>query len=310
MGETPSNSGDRAPTSDSPPSASGSKERSGNKKKRSSSKDHSGSNTATASDGNSPPDVAPASTGAPPVADKAHDLIQRVLRPLQAKVFEKDDMDKLDALADAAVKARPALEGQVPPTRVDAPPYHLPSPNTMFVGVPATTADLSNGSFLRGGYGGVECLLGVESLSEEDVQFLAKLLSPDVDIRREILTPLADTLELDSYESCSDTANDNALDVFDTDHFMEALQTEKLFGPLEADDVNLCKEPFHDEDEVDDGEDALDVPLADHSDYESDVDSDEDFEDDSDAFQQDYVAMRTLGDSGWKIYDELHCGKL
>ncbi|POM67592.1 Hypothetical protein PHPALM_16377 [Phytophthora palmivora] len=181
-------------------SRSGSKEHSGNKKKRSSSKDHSGSSPATASDGNSPPDVAPASTGAPPVADKAHDLIQRALRPLLAKVFEKDDMDKLDALADAAGKARPALEGQVPPTRVAAPPSHLPTPNTMFVGVPAATADLSNGSLLRGGYGGVECLLGVESLSEEDVQFLAKLLSPDVDIRREILTPLADTLEPDSYE--------------------------------------------------------------------------------------------------------------
>ncbi|POM74087.1 Hypothetical protein PHPALM_9006 [Phytophthora palmivora] len=91
---------------------------------------------------------------------------------------------------------------------------------------------------------------------------------------------------------------------------MEALQTEKLFGPLEADDVNLCKEPFHDEDEVDDGEDALDVPSAGHSDYESDADSDEDFEDDSDAFQQDDVAMRTLGYSGWKVYDEFHCGEL
>ncbi|POM76902.1 Hypothetical protein PHPALM_5810, partial [Phytophthora palmivora] len=144
--------------------------------------------------------MAPASTGAPSAADKAQDLIQRSLQPLLAKVFEKDDMDKLDALADVAVKARPALEGQVPPTRVAAPPSHLPSPNTMFVGVPATAADLSNGSLLRGGYGGVECLLGVESLSEEDVQFLAKLLSPDVDIRREILTPLDVAREPDSSE--------------------------------------------------------------------------------------------------------------
>ncbi|POM70048.1 Hypothetical protein PHPALM_13587 [Phytophthora palmivora] len=145
-------------------SRSGSKERSGDKKKRSSSKDRSGSSTATDSDGSSPPDVAPASTGAPPVVDKAQNLIQRALQPLLAKVFEKDDMDKLDALADAAVKARPALEGQVPPTRIVAPPSHLPSPNTMFVGGPATAADLSNRSLLRGGYGGVECLLGVESL--------------------------------------------------------------------------------------------------------------------------------------------------
>ncbi|POM63482.1 Hypothetical protein PHPALM_21107, partial [Phytophthora palmivora] len=66
-------------------SRSGSKERSGNKKKRSSSKDRSGSSTATASDGNSPPDVAQASTGALPAADKAQDLIQRALRPLLAK---------------------------------------------------------------------------------------------------------------------------------------------------------------------------------------------------------------------------------
>ncbi|POM64243.1 Hypothetical protein PHPALM_20256 [Phytophthora palmivora] len=181
-------------------SSSGSKERSGNQKKRSSSKDCSGSSTATASDGNSPPDVAPASTGAPPAADKAQDLIQCALRPLLAKVFAKDEMDKLDALADAAVEARPALEGQVPPTRVAAPPSHLPSPNTMFVGVPATAADLSNGSLLRGGYGGVDCLQGVESLSEKDVQFLAKLLTPDVDIRREILTPLDVALEPDSSE--------------------------------------------------------------------------------------------------------------
>ncbi|POM62957.1 hypothetical protein PHPALM_27822 [Phytophthora palmivora] len=54
------------------------------------------------------PDVPPASTGAPSAAYKAQDLIQRALRPLLTKGFEKDDMDKLDALADAAVKARPA----------------------------------------------------------------------------------------------------------------------------------------------------------------------------------------------------------
>ncbi|POM79064.1 Hypothetical protein PHPALM_3335 [Phytophthora palmivora] len=181
-------------------SRSGSKERPRNKKKRSSSKERSCSSTATASDDRSPPDVTPASTVAPPVVDKAQDLIQRALQPLLAKAFTTDDIDKLDALSDAAGTARPALEGHVPPTRDAAPPSHLPTPNTMFVGVPATAADLSNGSLLWGGYGGVECLLGVKSLSEEDVQFLAKLLSPDVDIRREILTPLADTLEPDSDE--------------------------------------------------------------------------------------------------------------
>ncbi|POM57711.1 LOW QUALITY PROTEIN: Hypothetical protein PHPALM_37744 [Phytophthora palmivora] len=101
-------------------------------------------------------------------------------------------MDKLDALADAAVKAPPLW-------RVKSLRHallHFPLISLLRT----RSADLSNGSLLRGGYGGVECLLGVESLSEEDVQFLVKLLSPDVDIRREILTPLADTLKPDSDE--------------------------------------------------------------------------------------------------------------
>ncbi|POM79438.1 Hypothetical protein PHPALM_2895, partial [Phytophthora palmivora] len=97
--------------------------------------------------------MAPASTGAPSAADKAQDLIQRSLQPLLAKVFEKDDMDKLDALADVAVKARPALE--------------------------ETHTALS-------------IFFSVSSP--------AKLLSPDVDIRREILTPLDVALEPDSSE--------------------------------------------------------------------------------------------------------------
>ncbi|POM60427.1 hypothetical protein PHPALM_30725 [Phytophthora palmivora] len=121
-----------------------------------------------------------------------------------------------------------------------------------------------------------------------------------IDYAQATIDVIQDRVEEAYEETKTGSGNDNAVDVLDTDHFMEALRTEGLFGPLKADDVNPCKEPFHDEDEFDDGEDALDVPSADHSDYESDVDSDEDFEDDSDAFQQDDVAMRTLGDSGWK----------
>ncbi|POM66722.1 Hypothetical protein PHPALM_17369 [Phytophthora palmivora] len=89
--------------------------------------------------------------------------------------------------------------------------------------------------------------------------------------------------------------------VFDSDYFMEALRREQLFGPVAVDDVNVGEEMISDDEEdADDGGDALDVPAA-SLEYESDVDSDGDFEDDSDTFEQDDDAMRGLS---WRIFDQ------
>ncbi|POM74375.1 Hypothetical protein PHPALM_8678 [Phytophthora palmivora] len=92
MSETPSNSGDRAPANGSPPSAS---EPLPNIQPETAGAQDAGT---TESDRG-----ATSGSGLESSADKAQDRIQRALRPLLAKVFEKDDMDKLDALADAAV---------------------------------------------------------------------------------------------------------------------------------------------------------------------------------------------------------------
>ncbi|ETO75572.1 hypothetical protein F444_08877 [Phytophthora nicotianae P1976] len=55
-------------------------------------------------------------------------------------------------------------------------------------------------------------------------------------------------------------------------------------------------------------EEELDVPAEPGSVYESEVDSDSDFDDDSSAFLQDDTDMRQLTATGWDIYDEHHSG--
>ncbi|KUF79814.1 hypothetical protein AM587_10001746 [Phytophthora nicotianae] len=84
---------------------------------------------------------------------------------------------------------------------------------------------------------------------------------------------------------------------------MAALRSKRLFGDVVDDDVNICEDVVRDEGE-DDGvnEEAMDV-LAALMEFESDVDSDVEFEDKSDAFQQDDDAMRRLE---WRVYDQAH----
>ncbi|POM62847.1 hypothetical protein PHPALM_27940 [Phytophthora palmivora] len=89
--------------------------------------------------------------------------------------------------------------------------------------------------------------------------------------------------------------------VFDSVYFMDALRRGQLFGPVTVDDTKVGEEMISDDEEdADDGGDALGVPAA-SPEYESDVDSDGDFEDDSDTFEQDDDAMRGLR---WRIFDQ------
>ncbi|GMF39199.1 unnamed protein product [Phytophthora fragariaefolia] len=108
----------------------------------------------------------------------------------------------------------------------------------------------------------------------------------------------------EAYKSVDGVAENEGF--FDTDYFMVALRTEQLFGPVTADDVNVYQELRSDdeEDAYDDGE-ALAAPVA-PLEYESDVDSNDSFEDDSDLFEQDDDAMRRLM---WCIFDQTRSGK-
>ncbi|ETM44795.1 hypothetical protein L914_10006 [Phytophthora nicotianae] len=108
-------------------------------------------------------------------------------------------------------------------------------------------------------------------------------------------------------EEESKNDGDTRNDFGPSDSFMAALISKRLFGDVVDDDVNICEDVVRDEGE-DDGvnEEAMDV-LAALMEFESDVDSDVEFEDKSDAFQQDDDAMRRLE---WRVYDQAHSDEL
>ncbi|KAI9998425.1 hypothetical protein PInf_002812 [Phytophthora infestans] len=106
--------------------------------------------------------------------------------------------------------------------------------------------------------------------------------------------------ELDTSVNSSERGRHIGVDTFDTEGFIDAMRTEVLFGPLATDDIRVSSEPFPDDAESDDEDDA----------YDSEIESDTEFEDESELFRQDDDAMRQLGLSGWKLYDENHSGEL
>lgn len=114
--------------------------------------------------------------------------------------------------------------------------------------------------------------------------------------------------ELDTSVNSSESGRHIGVDAFDTEGFIDAMRTEVLFGPLATDDINVSSEPFPDDGESDDEDDAVAPPSAVCVEYESEIESDTEFEDESELFRQDDDAMRQLGLSGWKLYDENHSG--
>ncbi|ETP22213.1 hypothetical protein F441_04405 [Phytophthora nicotianae CJ01A1] len=104
--------------------------------------------------------------------------------------------------------------------------------------------------------------------------------------------------------------NTTSLDVFDSPHFIDAMRTERLFGPLDVDDVNIAEHYLEPREDVESVRDPVDTPVDLSDSYETEVESDDDFEDDSNEFGQDDTAMRAMAASGREIYDQNHCGDL
>ncbi|GMF50293.1 unnamed protein product [Phytophthora fragariaefolia] len=109
----------------------------------------------------------------------------------------------------------------------------------------------------------------------------------------------------------------SGLDAFDSLHITDAMRCERLFGPVDADDINISEDFVEPKEEVESVSDPVNAPeylSVPHESaidsYESDLESDDEFKDDSSLFEQDYVAMRAMGASGWDIYDRNHSGDL
>ncbi|ETP36128.1 hypothetical protein F442_15841 [Phytophthora nicotianae P10297] len=77
-----------------------------------------------------------------------------------------------------------------------------------------------------------------------------------------------------------------------------------------TDDINVAVESFAYGAESEDDEETFDEAGNDEEEYADEVESDPVFDDESGVFQQDDAAMRGLGESGWKIYDQDHCANL
>jgi hypothetical protein len=98
---------------------------------------------------------------------------------------------KLDQLRDtkqAALLSQPSMSGQLPPARFDAP-ADVRTPDSKFVGVPATAQDTLADAFTCDGFGGLEALVGVEGLSEAQVREVARRVAPDASSDRDFIVP-------------------------------------------------------------------------------------------------------------------------
>lgn len=114
--------------------------------------------------------------------------------------------------------------------------------------------------------------------------------------------------ESDLHEADQDFAG---LDVFDGDSFMEGLKCEKLFGPVDSDDVNLRDASDTSDSESDaDDEDVMadNVYSVEGVDDLDDVPVGEDAPD-TGMFDMTDAELREIVKSGWIMYDEEHSGK-
>ncbi|OWZ06728.1 hypothetical protein PHMEG_00020982 [Phytophthora megakarya] len=115
---------------------------------------------------------------------------------LPPRVTPSGELDAADAKTHSVITATPSVAGQVPPVEITSPPSYSPCSTTQFVGVPAFDVDLLGTVLLRAGYGGLENLILIEYLSDQDKTDLLKLFSEDQDIQRELLVPRDASVEL------------------------------------------------------------------------------------------------------------------
>ncbi|KAH7488567.1 uncharacterized protein KRP23_2513 [Phytophthora ramorum] len=112
----------------------------------------------------------------------------RALHKFAAQHIFQAELDQLRDSAQAALAAQPAMAGQFPPARFDAP-SSVRIPDVKFVGVPATAQDILEDSFTCDGFGGLEALIGVEGLSEAHVREIVRRVAPDAQVDRDFLVP-------------------------------------------------------------------------------------------------------------------------
>ncbi|KAE8995318.1 hypothetical protein PR001_g9873 [Phytophthora rubi] len=112
-------------------------------------------------------------------------VTQQIISVTTAKYIFQGELNLAHSDSAAAAAAHPHCPGDVPPTRFGV----KQDPSSFIVGVPATSSDRLAERFMRDGYGGLEALAFVETLSDEDIQDLSEMVNPRLSIRPDLLLP-------------------------------------------------------------------------------------------------------------------------
>ncbi|KAE9313413.1 hypothetical protein PF008_g19735 [Phytophthora fragariae] len=112
-------------------------------------------------------------------------VTQQIISEATAKYIFQGELNLTQSNSAAAAAANPTLPGEVPPSRFGV----RQDPSSFVVGIPAKHADRLSERFMREGYGGLETLTFVETLSDEDVRDLWEMTDSRLGIRPELLLP-------------------------------------------------------------------------------------------------------------------------
>ncbi|KAE9087059.1 hypothetical protein PF010_g19864 [Phytophthora fragariae] len=112
-------------------------------------------------------------------------VTQQIISAATAKYIFQGELNPTHSDSAAAAAAHPFLPGDVPPARFGV----KQDPSSFIVGVPANSSDRLTERFMRDGYGGLEALSFVETLSDEDIRDLSEMTNPRLSIRPDLLLP-------------------------------------------------------------------------------------------------------------------------
>ncbi|KAE8968222.1 hypothetical protein PR001_g27859 [Phytophthora rubi] len=115
-------------------------------------------------------------------------VTQQIISAATAKHIFQGELNLVKIKSTATAAAAPFLPGDVPPARFGV----QQDPSSFVVGVPANHLDRLSERFMRDGYGGLEALTFVETLSDEDIQDLSEMTGSRLSIRPELLMPRSD----------------------------------------------------------------------------------------------------------------------
>ncbi|KAE9189364.1 hypothetical protein PF005_g19672 [Phytophthora fragariae] len=112
-------------------------------------------------------------------------VTQQIISAATAKYIFQGELNLAHSDLVTAAAAHPYSPGDVPPARFVV----KQDPSSFIVGVPANSSDRLTERFMCDGYGGLEALYFVESLSDEDIQDLSEMVNPRLSIRPDLLLP-------------------------------------------------------------------------------------------------------------------------